>query len=174
MGRPCPGCGVDEEAIGALDAINTVRSFPRRYRAALATLNYDPAFNTLVRTRPRPDEWSALEYTGHAADVVDRLAPAIRRIQAEDRPRLELFDLEAHVAEARYNERPWTDAVWALETACSDMASTLETVEPEEWARTGTFDWGERDILAAARHAVHEGAHHLGDVERVLAALGAA
>lgn len=169
----CPVCGLDLAAIRSLDAINAIRSYPRRYRDALATLNWDPDFNTLIRTRPAEAEWSALEYIGHAADMIDRAAPAIRRIQVEDKPRLEFFDPEGRIEGEQFNTRPWTDVIWAIETACSDMASTLETVEPDEWLRTGVFDWGEETVLDTARLATHEGSHHLRDVERVLAAASA-
>lgn len=170
-GSTCPVCGLDLATITPLDTINAVRSYPRRYRGALATLNWDPSFDRLVRARPEPDQWSALEHTGHAADMIDRSAPAVRRIQVEDSPRLEFFDPEGWVEDEAFNTRPWTDVIWAIETACSDMASTLETVEPEEWLRTGVFDWGEMTILDTARFATHEGSHHLRDVERALSAV---
>lgn len=169
-GWVCPQCGLDYDSIKPLDAINAIRSFPRRYRAAFATLNYDPAFEELVRRRPQPGVWSAVEYTAHAADMIDRFAPAIRRMQWEDRPALPFFDPEARVETEGYNSRPvmGVGVISAMETACSDMASTLETVEPDQWTRTGIFDWGEQDIVTTARNAVHEGSHHLRDVERVL------
>jgi hypothetical protein len=170
-GSACPECGLDAEALRPLDAINAVRTFPYRYRAVFKALSNEPAFDEIVHRRPAPDVWSAVEYTAHAADMIDRSAPAIRRMQWEDRPTLPFFDPQGRVDSERFNDRPvmGLGVMSALETACSDMASTLETVEPEEWARTGLFDWGERDILATARNAVHEGTHHLHDVERVLA-----
>ncbi|MGI8684731.1 MAG: hypothetical protein ACR2MO_06530 [Acidimicrobiales bacterium] len=42
-------------------------------------------------------------------------------------------------------------------TACAD-----------DWNRRGRFGPAERDALAVARNAVHEGSHHLRDVQRVL------
>jgi len=168
-GWVCPECGLDYDTVKPLDAINAIRSFPRRYRAALAALSRDEAFDVLVRRRPVPGTWSGLEYTAHAADMIDRFAPAIRRIQVEDRPALAFFDPETRVDQDRFNDRTVSRVLSDLETACADMAATLETVEAEDWTRTGRFDWGERDILTTARNAVHEGSHHLRDTERVLA-----
>jgi len=167
-GWACPVFGFDEDSVKPLDAINAVRSFPRRYRATLAALSRDESFDTIIRQRPEPGTWSALEYTAHAADMIDRFAPAIRRMQVEDRPTLPFFDPEARVDGDGFNDRTVSRVLGDLETACADMAATLETVEAEDWTRTGHFDWGERDILATARHAVHEGSHHLRDAERVL------
>lgn len=168
-GWTCPECGLDFDSVKPLDAVNAVRSFPRRYRPPLAALSGDEDFDALVRRRPEPGTWSALEYAAHAADMIDRLAPAIRRIQVEDRPTLPLFDPEARVETDRFNERTVTRVLSDLDTACADMAATLETVEADEWTRVGRFDWGERDALTTARNAVHEGSHHLRDMERVLA-----
>ena len=44
----------------------------------------------------------------------------------------------------------------------------LDSYRGDDWTRTATFPWGERDALTTARNAVHEGHHHLRDVERVL------
>ncbi|HEX3394145.1 MAG TPA: DinB family protein [Acidimicrobiales bacterium] len=168
-GWVCPVCGFDQDSVKPLDAINAIRSFPRRYRSALAALSRDDAFDALIRRRPEPGAWSALEYTAHAADMIDRFAPAIRRIQVEDRPTLPFFDPQARVDDDKFNDRTVSRVLSDLETACADMAATLETVEAEDWTRTGHFDWGDRDILDAARNAVHEGSHHLRDTERTLA-----
>ncbi len=168
-GWTCPECGLDYDSIKPLDAVNAIRSFPRRYRPPLASLSRYDDFDALVRTRPDPGTWSALEYAAHAADMIDRLAPGIRRILVEDRPTLPLFDPEARVDSERFNDRTVARVLSDLDTACADMAATLETVEADEWTRMGRFDWGERDILATARNAVHEGSHHLRDMEGVLA-----
>jgi len=168
-GWVCPECGLDYDSVKPLDAINAVRSFPRRYRSALAAFSRDEAFDVLVRRRPEPDTWSAIEYAAHAADMIDRFAPAIRRIQVEDRPTLPFFDPETRVDDDGFNDRTVSRVLSDMETACADMAATLETVESDDWTRLGRFDWGERDILTSARNAVHEGSHHLRDTEWVLA-----
>ena len=170
----CPECGLDYDTVKPLDAIAAVRSFPRRYRAALTTFGRDEEADSILRRRPAPDVWSALEYAAHVADVIDDLAPAIRRMTVEERPVIPSWDPEQRAVEgaynekAPYNERPLREVMADLETACADMAATLETVEADGWSRTGRFDQGERDVLGIARNAVHEGSHHLRDVERVL------
>jgi hypothetical protein len=167
-GSACPVCGLDFESIKPLDAIAAIRSFPRRYRAALTTFGQDEDADAVVRRRPEPDDWSALEHAAFAADMIDRYAPSVRRMLVEDNPTLPFFDPDSRVEDERWNERPVRDVVWAMETACADMASTLDTVGADDWTRTGRFDWGERDVLGAAREAVHQGSHHLRDIEQVL------
>ena len=164
----CPVCGLDLDAIKPLDAIAAIRSFPRRYRAALTTFGRDEDADALIRRRPDPDGWSALEHAAYAADMIDRYAPSVRRMLVEDDPTLPFFDPASRLEEERWNERPLREVVSAMETACADMGMTLDEVGADEWTRTGHFDWGERDVLAAAREAVHQGSHHLRDIDQVL------
>jgi hypothetical protein len=164
----CPVCGLDLDSIKPLDAIAAIRSFPRRYRAALTTFGQDEDADALVRRRPGPDGWSALEHAAYAADMIDRYAPSIRRMLVEDRPTLPFFEPQSRLEEEGWNERPVREVVSAMETACADMGMTLDEVGADDWARTGRFDWGERDVLAAAREAVHQGSHHLRAMEHVL------
>jgi hypothetical protein len=167
-GWVCPECGLEYGSVKPLDTIAAVRSFPRRYRAALTTFGRDEDPDALVRRRPEPGVWSALEYAAHVADMLDRFAPAIRRMLVEDRPTLPFFEPEARVQDDHFNERPLRSVVAEVETACADLAGALDTVGADDWTRTGVFDWGERDVITTARNAVHEGSHHLRDIERVL------
>lgn len=122
----------------------------------------------VIRRRPRPSTWSALEYVAHVADVLDHLGPAIRRIVVEDEPTIPFFDNDARAVEQAYNTQGRDEVLGWLDLACAELASVLEAVEPDDWKRIGHFAWGDRDALAMARNAVHEGSHHLRDVQRVL------
>ena len=59
----------------------------------------------------------------------------------------------------------WLDR---LDTAATRLGDEVDRVSPDGWHRTATFPFGERDILTMTRNGVHEGSHHLRDVERVL------
>lgn len=146
-----------------------MRSFPRRYRALLVTPGSDDRPDAVFRRRPDAHTWSALEYTAHVADVLDHLGPAIRRITYEDNPAITGFDNDQRAIEKGYNELERTEVLGWLELACAELASVLEGVNADDWTRTGRLDAGERDALTVARNGVHEGSHHLRDVQRVLA-----
>jgi hypothetical protein len=122
----------------------------------------------MIRRRPHPSTWSALEYTAHVADVLDHLGPAIRRIVREDQPTITFFDNDERAVQQGYNGMPRTEVLGWLDLACADLASILEGVNAEDWTRIGHFEWGDRSALAMARNAVHEGSHHLRDAQRVL------
>ncbi len=158
----CPECGLDYDTVSPEDAAVAVRSFPRRYREAMAGIDDD-----VLRRRPSPDVWSALEYAAHVAQLYEPMADAQRRIRLEDHPVIEW---------GRDRDPEATSApevlAWLAATA-ERMAAEIEATHGDDWKRDGTLPWGDRDALTMARNAVHEGSHHLRDIERNLAAMGA-
>jgi len=167
-GRVCPTCGLDFDKVSPRDAVVAVRSFPRRYRALLSSPGDDDGPDPVIRRRPSACIWSALEYAAHVADVLDEIGVVVRRITMEDRPALTMPDPEARVVDKRFNAMERIEVLGWLELVCASLADLLGGVRADDWTRIGRFDVGERDALALARDAVHEGAHHLRDVQRVL------
>jgi len=168
-GYVCPECGLDYETVKPLDTIRAVRSYPYRYRTLFKELyQQEPDAEGIMRRRPAEGTWSALEYTAHVAHMIDQMAPTIRRIIVEDNPLIPSFDSEERVDVEGYNDLEITEALARLESACADMGMTLDCLSAEDWARTGQFTFGERDALTMTRNAVHEGSHHLRDIEHIL------
>ncbi len=146
-----------------------VRSFPRRYRALLVTPGSDDRPDAVFRRRPDPGTWSALEYTAHVADVLDDLATAVRRMTTERQPTItDGFDPDQRAIDARYNEQDRGAVLANLKAAAERAAGVIDGVDASSWRDTATFSFGERDALTMARNAVHEGYHHLRDIESVL------
>lgn len=164
-------CGLDVDTVSPQDAVVAVRSFPRRYRALLPVPGSADGPDAVFRRRPDATTWSALEYTAHVADRLDHLGPAIRRIIYEDHPSIPAFDNDRRAAEQAYNDLDRTEIVGWLDLACDELASVVDDVRADDWTRTGVVGDDERDALALARDGVHEGSHHLRDVQRVLAAV---
>lgn len=164
----CPECGLDYDTISPRDAAGAVRTFPRRYRNVLTHFGPDEDLEEVIRTRPAPDVWSALEYTAHVAQTLDLMAPNIRQIVNEDNPHLYTFDPDEQAEEQDYNDWTLLMAVSELESACADLSMAIEYTPSDAWNRKGTFDYGEREAIDIARNAVHEGSHHLRDIRRGL------
>jgi DinB family protein len=167
-GWVCPICGIDYGAILVPDAKAAMLSYPRRYRELLPPRDDDPKPDAVIRRRPEPTVWSALEYTMHVADVADAIAGIVRDMVAKDHPSLTMFDPDERAADARYNDEDREVALDKLSAACTKMADGIDDVPRDAWSRTATFPWGERDVLTMTRNAVHEGYHHLRDVADVL------
>ena len=167
-GYVCPGCGLDYDTIAPSDVKVAVRSYPRRYRSALAAALEDEADAGLIPRRPDDTTWSALEYTVHVADLYEHFAVVIRRMYDETAPTIDFWDPDERAAAERYGDADPTATLARLEAAAAQLGKELDRIDPDGWRRTATFPFGERDLLTMARNAVHEGSHHLRDVERVL------
>ena len=167
----CPECGVDYGTLHPPFAINTIKSFPRRYTEALAPASPTEDNEKVIRTRPAEGVWSALEYTAHVADLMRRSsrrsssACTTRTIPTIDvrgpRPAGDQREVERAVK--------GRDCWRKLKTGADDLIKQAERVDADGWKRMAKFEWGDRDILTMLQNAVHEGVHHLHDIENGLA-----
>lgn len=166
----CPDCGLDYGTLHPPIAINAIKSFPRRYAEALAP---HPGEDTdaLIRTRPAPDVWSPLEYAAHVADVMAPFAQTIERMNTQDDPDLSdvFWDPDQRAAAQNYNAKSLDDVLAQIKTDAAKVVDAAEKVDARSWSRTANFPWGERDMLVMLQNTVHEGVHHLKDLERGLA-----
>ncbi len=166
----CPECGLDYESMPVAEAIAAIRGLPRRYRAPLTRL-LPGEDDSVLRARPAPDTWSALEYAAHVRDVLGWYEGWVRRVLAEERPVLEGIDRDEAVVQHRYNEQDPVTVADDLAARAEALATTLEAVPDDAWDRIGVRHGEERSIATHARQAVHEGSHHLLDIGRGLRAV---
>jgi hypothetical protein len=169
-GWVCPECGIDYDTLAPGDLAVAIRSYPRRFRAALSTLDEDSSLDAdaLIRRSPSTGVWSALAYTVHVADVFAWHADALKRMHDVDDASIDWPSSDEAAWERAANAQSRDDALDRLERESDRLAGVLDSYRGDDWTRTATFPWGERDALTTARNAVHEGHHHLRDVERVL------
>jgi len=165
----CPDCGLDYGTLHPPHAINALRSFPRRYAEALPVSDDDDKPDALIRRRPAPDVWSAIEYAAHVADLLAEFVGVVHRMAYEDNPRIDFFDPDERAATDHYNEQNRAAVLDRLTDGATRLAKEAGAVDADSWHRLGTFAWGERDLLTMLRNAVHEGVHHLRDIEVGLA-----
>jgi hypothetical protein len=170
-GWVCPECGLDYDTVSPPDAEIALRSFPRRYGEQLGAVLERDDGEALVRTRPDAQTWSAVEYTAHVADLMGEFALTFAAMVQETNPELDFWDQDARATEQHYNDWSVEDLKARLHQGCDAAADAVAKTKPADWDRTARFSWGERDLLTMIRNAVHEGSHHLRDVEKVLAAV---
>jgi hypothetical protein len=165
----CPECGVEYDSISPQDAVQALRSYPRRYRAVIGPFVDD---EDVLRRRPDPSTWSALEYTAHVADLLEAMAPQLTEIAQKDNPRIvDPIDPDHRAAERRYNDMEPREVLDWLERSATKAADTVANLSPDDFSRKATYPYGERELIDVVRNMVHEGSHHLRDVERVLRAV---
>jgi hypothetical protein len=161
----CDECGFVYTDVPIGEIPPALRAFGPQFGARLVR---DPDD---LRTRPSPEVWSALEYSCHVRDVLvvqrDRLALALR----ETCPQFTPMGRDERVTRDRYNDQDPAAVAVELAGAADAVAAAFAALSEDEWARTGIYSYPtptERTMLWLGRHTIHEGRHHLRDVDKVL------
>lgn len=162
----CGVCGFRGSKLGPLDAVVAVRSLPRRYRAAFGPTSGDDATGVLAR-RPQPGWWSALELAGHVRDVLHAKEKRLRRVNLEDEPAV---GVEQEIPPTGVDEQGPEAILSALQYNAEQLARATEAIGGKDWLRIGWRDSQRVTALDLLREAVHEGTHHLRDLDRALRA----
>jgi hypothetical protein len=163
----CPVCGIDEPSITLGGATDAIRTFPRRYREALADVS-----NDALRARPQPDTWSMLEYAVHTREVLELLAGPLPVVLSGSEPAFPPIDVD----EAASRRPAWVLnadlALAGITVACEDLVATITGAPLSAWDRRFTVGDDAHTAIWIPQHAAHEGAHHLRDIARVRALVG--
>jgi hypothetical protein len=162
----CEECGFRDEAVIMAHAVAELRRFGERYRDRLA--GEDEA---VLRSRPSAPVWSPLEYAAHVADVFSWYDDWVGRSLVEDRPVIVAPTPDEAAELGRYLERDPAEVTGTLEVNAERLANTFEALPEEAWPRVHVRRGQERSVLFTARRSVHEGEHHLLDIDRGLQVL---
>jgi hypothetical protein len=168
----CEQCGFVYGSIGVTDIPDAIRALSLQWRDAL--LETDVV--GLVRMRPAPDVWSALEYGCHVRDVW--LVQRDRAIVAlmEDTPSYARMFRDERTSLAGYQREDATEVAGELVMAANLMAKLFDGLDSEQLARRCVYNYPEpteRDVAWLGHHTLHEATHHLTDLRSVLARMAA-
>jgi uncharacterized damage-inducible protein DinB len=123
--------------------------------------------------RPVPGRWSLLEVLAHLADSEQAWCHRLKRVIAEDRPLLIGYDETRFAARLAYHDRDAGAELGLIDAMRRQMAATLRTLGPDDWARAGVHS--ERGLVTLGemvRIEVEHVAHHLRFVREKRRALG--
>lgn len=163
---------IDTSSISPNDAVTALRSYPRRFRSALAPIADDESIEELGQ-QVGPDGESAVELTADAVRTWTVLREALRQIQVSDTP-------VVHAAVVDPLRRQWeapvretvASVLEQLDDEAAAIAETVAAVPGDQWTRTANVaGGGSVTALDVAREAVRVGHDQLAAVERTLAAL---
>jgi hypothetical protein len=158
----CDGCGLVYAEISREEIPNALVAFGPAYRARLLA---DPA---VLRTRPSPETWSTLEYACHVRDVLDVQRERLALALAQDCPTFVPMGRDERVIRDRYNEQVPAEVADQLDRAARAIADAFAGLRDDQWNRTGIYNWPtstERTMVWLGRHTIHEGRHHLLDID---------
>ena len=159
----CDACDFVYADLPTAEVAARMRTFPAAYRDRLTSHDL-----TAVRTRPDPGTWSALEYACHVRDVFEVQNERARLALTDDTPTFVPMGRDERAVDRRYNDQDPIAVAAELEAAARALARTFDGLDAKGWERTGIYNWPtptERDLAWLARHTVHEGLHHLRDVD---------
>jgi hypothetical protein len=154
--RTCPECDFDVRSFPREEIGSMIRAVASRWREVLARPH--------VRTRPRENVWSPLEYGCHVRDVFVVYRERLRMMLETDDPEFPNWDQDATAVEQGYAEQDPNRVADELGEAAEALAATYDSVEGEQWNRTGTRgDGASFTVESLARYMIHDPHHHLQD-----------
>jgi hypothetical protein len=166
----CAECGFVYDDHPRDIVVAELASLGPRYRERLEP--DDPGRLSALRRRPGPDVWSALEYAGHVRDVLLAQRERLFLALVEEGPSFAPIYRDRRAELARYAEEDPAVVTDELEMAAHLFARSLAGLDPAAWDRTCTYNYPEpvvRTVAWLAAHTLHEGEHHLADIDRGLA-----
>jgi hypothetical protein len=167
-GWSCGECGFVYDDTDPTAVADATAAAGKRFRAPLTRGLKDEDLDALLRTRPEPDHWSALEYACHIRDVLALYDARIGRVITEDKPEFEAMGRDEIVLSKRYNEQDPSTVADETAAAGEALAARLRAVPANAWHWVGTREGEEMSIDWMARNVKHEIEHHLLDVGRTL------
>jgi hypothetical protein len=167
--------GLDVSRLSPGDAVAALRSYPRRFRALLTSLDDDsPAGLDDVVHRAGHDGLSAVDHADHAARSVAILGEALRQVLVQEEPSLLPAVADDAAREWQIAAQPSSvEAVLDfLSAECNALADVVEHTPADAWSRAGVVAGSGQQMtaLAIVREAVSTGANHLRAAERAIEA----
>ena len=157
LGRPCPECGFDADAVDPAAVGAAIRDNAETWREVLGRAD--------VRERPAAQVWSPLEYACHVRDLLGVFAARVELMLTEDLPTFENWDSDAAALTERYWQQDPSRVGAELADAARGNAEVWTRVAEEDWSRPGLRSNGSRfTIDSLGRYFLHDLRHHLHDV----------
>ncbi|MEO7556860.1 MAG: hypothetical protein ABIV94_09710 [Acidimicrobiales bacterium] len=153
--------GLDVSRLTPADCVAALRSYPRRFRAALSAIGDDDSAEERAH-RVGTDGRSAVDHVDHVVRAFDALGQAVHQILVDDSPTLTPAVLDDSAREHPVGSQQRLDSVLDAVTAeCGRLADVVERVDTDAWTRTGLV--GDRKVTAldVVREAVRLGAEAL-------------
>jgi hypothetical protein len=166
----CDECGFDGALVDMDEAAAMLSRLGGRWASAFSQSE------ELLRARPAPDIWCAIEYAQHTAFAIGAIEWAARHFVDGRSPdwSQEPHDLAGEFEHDRHecDRFEVVSTLDVLERAAMSMAAFATKLTQEEQDRRA--DYGDGLVIntaAVVRHALHDADHHLLDIRRGVARL---
>ncbi len=115
--------------------------------------------------------WSPVEYGCHVRDVLIAQRERLYLALVENTPSFAPIYRDDRALLARYGEENPEHVAAEIAFAAGMTAWAFDGLDPSAWNRTCLYNFpepSERSLLWLAQHTLHEGRHHLRDIERII------
>ncbi|NQD89569.1 DinB family protein [Paenarthrobacter sp. CM16] len=163
LSRPCPECGFDAASTDPSSVSGVVRGMLPRWRAVLERDD--------VAVRPEESTWSRLEYACHVRDVYGVFDERLKLMLTQDDAIFADWDQDRAAIDGDYANQDPAKITEELISRGESIADAFAAVERSQWGRTGMRSNGSAfTMVTFAQYFLHDGVHHLHDVESQSAA----
>ncbi len=143
--------------MGSTTLIDNYLDGPKMLRDAAAGMSPEQ-----LASRPVPGKWSTLEVICHLADFEIVYADRIKRVIAEDEPKLFGGNPDEFAARLAYQQRNADEELLLIETIRKQVARILRTLEPEAFQRRGIHsEAGPQTLEVLIQRITAHVAHHV-------------
>ena len=165
--------GNDEAHLGQIEGIKkraaqfaALESAPKK----LSDLT-DQLEDRVLRARPGPDKWSALEVVCHLRDVERLWVNRIVKTAFDDRPAFFILDFEALVPKHRYNAQDLAQCLKEFKRLREDTLRLLRALPASHWKRVGIHPKrGEISIERMVEIMIGHDSGHFEQIQKAVAA----
>ena len=161
----CSQCGFEYDLADARSAAPAIVAGVARLATILRHSSSD------LRSRPRPEVWSPLEYGCHVRDVLLVQRERVLWARRVDLPTFEPMGRDERVEHDGYRQQDPDAVARQMTDAATMFANVLSRLEDADFERGVMYSYPtptQRSLRWVALHTVHEVRHHLLDVRRQL------
>ena len=165
--------GNDEAHLGQIEAIKkragqfeSLENGPKKLAALTRSLA-----DGVLRKKPAPDKWSAMEVAAHLRDVERLWADRIVKAAFSERPTLFMVKVDELAVKNGYNTQDLSAALKEFARLREDNLRLLRALPPSHWKRAALHPTrGELTIEGFVEIMVSHDLGHFGQIERAVAA----
>ncbi len=156
----CQQCGFDSDLYDRADTISSQMVIPALLEAAAEGLGAAD-----LGARPNKTTWSIVEYIDHLREVVFGNRFAIE--MALSSPGVDLGDPPETALSGGAKQLDLATVLDGVRTEYQLMRELLLGLDELQWQVAATLEGEPRTVGWFARHVLHDGLHHLGDIGRI-------
>ena len=163
----CTECEFDPHQIAHDQLGPELRQLAIGYEAVIrdASASGGPALSS----RPSPETWSILEYTGHVEFIYESVVQMCEIADPDELAPIDGVDPDEHVDNARFNEVDPMDMAARIHRAGEHAGAALAGLDSGALDWTLLFNGNPAPLSLLTVAMVHESHHHLRDIAELAA-----